>query len=109
MTGLKTMTAAVLLSMIAVGTANAQLPNWANSEPESFEAQYPNRDVLNGGALTPAGRMGVELLGRATPVYTAHAHAGTGNARSPFCGQHYRSYDAAAGIFLGYDGSHQCQ
>nr|WP_249812204.1 hypothetical protein [Bradyrhizobium sp. 151] len=29
------------------------------SEPVAFAAQYPDRDVLNAGALTPAGKMKV--------------------------------------------------
>jgi hypothetical protein len=33
---------------------------------------YPDRDVLNGGALTPAGRMGLERAGGAAPVFGAH-------------------------------------
>jgi hypothetical protein len=32
---------------------------------------YPNRDVLYGGALTPAGRMGLERSGGAAPVFGA--------------------------------------
>jgi hypothetical protein len=36
---------------------------------------YPDRDVLNGGALTPAGRMGLERPGGAAPVFgVAHLH-----------------------------------
>lgn len=50
---LKTATAAVLLSTIASTQAFAQ---WF-SEPAAFQAQHPDRDVLNGGALTPAARM----------------------------------------------------
>jgi hypothetical protein len=30
-------------------------------EPSAFAAQYPDRDVLNGGALTPAGRAAAGL------------------------------------------------
>ena len=41
--------------------------------PGFLQAQYPDRDVLNGGALTPAGRMGLELPGGAASVF------GTGN------------------------------
>lgn len=69
MIGLKTIVASALLAVAAATPASAQLPAWAASDPGSFEAQYPNRDVLNGGALTPAGRMDLELSGDASPVF----------------------------------------
>src|SRR6202140_3235771 len=69
MTLFKTLIAAALVSMTAVTSASAQLPDWANTNPDAFQAQYPNRDVLNGGALTPAGRMGLELPGGAAPAF----------------------------------------
>ena len=76
----KTFIAAVLLSTIAMTSANAQqLPTWGSQEPAAFQAQYPNRDVLNGGALTPAGRMGLERAYGAAPVFrynNAHARIG---------------------------------
>ena len=59
MTGLKTLFAAALISAISATSALAQA---AISEPAAAQAAYPNRDVLNGGALTPAGRLGLELL-----------------------------------------------
>lgn len=63
--------AAGILSMIGLTSANAeQLPLWAIQNPSTFAAEYPNRDVLNGGALTPAGRMGLEVAG------TAHNSSG---------------------------------
>lgn len=95
MIGFKTMTLAALLSMIAVSSANAQLPTWGSSNPPAFEAQYPNRDVLNGGALTPAGRMGLELPGGAAPVYTARAYTGLGSAKPSH--QRYRLYGGHRG------------
>ena len=47
MTGLKRLVAAALISTISVPSAFAQA---AISEPAAFQAMYPNRDVLNGGA-----------------------------------------------------------
>jgi hypothetical protein len=67
MTTFKTLIAAALVSMTTVASASAQSPNWVPAYPGSFQAQYPDRDVLNGGALTPAGRMGLELPGGASP------------------------------------------
>jgi hypothetical protein len=69
MTLFKIIIAAALVSMTGIASANAQLPTWGASNPGAFEAQYPDRDVLNGGALTPAGRMGLELPGGAAPVF----------------------------------------
>jgi hypothetical protein len=111
MTGLKTLIVATLVSMTAVTSASAQLPSWAASYPDAFQAQYPDRDVLNGGALTPAGRMGLELPGGAAPVFeTNNAYAATGRATASSCAQLYRSYDPASGTFLGYDGRrHACE
>jgi BA14K-like protein len=99
------------LSMTAVTSASAQLPAWANSNPDDFQAQYPDRDVLNGGALTPAGKMGLELPGGAAPVFGANnAYAATGGATASPCDRLYHSYDPASGTFLGYDGRrHACE
>jgi hypothetical protein len=87
MTGFKILVAASLLSMATISSANAQLPDWAISNPDAYQAQYPDRDVLNGGALTPAGRMGLELAHGAAPAFgappvfrTYHAHAAIGRA-----------------------------
>ena len=72
MTTLKTLIAAALVSMTAMSSASAQLPTWAIFEPAAFQAQYPNRDVLNGGALTPAGRIGLERAHGAAPVFRGY-------------------------------------
>lgn len=108
MIGFKGLFAAALLSAIAVAPANAQLPTWASQYPDAFQAEYPNRDVLNGGALTPAGRMGLEHAGGAAPVFGASSAyaARLGGALSSSCVQRYRSYDPASGTFLGHDGRH---
>jgi hypothetical protein len=57
MIGFKTLAAAALLSAIASTSASAQA---AFGEPAAFQAQNPDRDVLNGGAPTPAARLGLE-------------------------------------------------
>jgi hypothetical protein len=51
MTALKSLTAAALLLIVPLTPSFAQL-----SEPAAFQSQHPDRDVLNGGALTPAAR-----------------------------------------------------
>ena len=58
MTGLKTLVATALISIIPAASALAQA---ALVDPDAYQAQYPNRDLLNGGRLTPAGRMGLEF------------------------------------------------
>ena len=61
------MTVAALTSTLA----QAQL-----SEPAAFQAQNPNRDVLNGGQLTPAGRAALgQLPYEGNAVYGAQAYA----------------------------------
>jgi hypothetical protein len=66
----KMFAAAVLFSIAAIPAASAQYADpYMQQEPAAFQAQYPNRDVLNGGALTPAGRMGLERAGGAAPAY----------------------------------------
>jgi hypothetical protein len=71
MSVLKMFAAAALLSMVAIPSASAQYADpYMQQEPAAYQAQYPNRDVLNGGALTPAGRMGLERAGGAAPAYS---------------------------------------
>ena len=74
MTAFKVLIAAALLSTATLSSASAAW-SFADQEPAAFASMYPNRDVLNGGALTPAGRMGLERAGGAAPVFGAvHVH-----------------------------------
>ena len=57
MTALKTIAAAAALTAVTALTATPVLAQAAFSEPAAFASMYPNRDVLNGGALTPYGRL----------------------------------------------------
>ncbi|KGT78487.1 hypothetical protein MA20_13790 [Bradyrhizobium japonicum] len=70
MTAFKTLIAAVLLSTATISSASAAW-SYADQEPAAFASMYPNRDVLNGVALTPAGRMGLERPGGAATVFGA--------------------------------------
>ena len=84
MTKLTALVAAALLSTLSISPALAQA---AISEPGAFQAMYPNRDVLNGGALTPAGRVGLELPGGAVNTYAAsNAYARMGRADPTLAG-----------------------
>ena len=59
-------------------------------EPAAFQAMYPDRDVLNGGALTPAGRLGLERPGGAAGgAAVNNAYAGTGSAGPSFQAPRY--------------------
>ena len=72
----RTLVAAALISTISATSALAQA---AIGEPGAFQARYPDRDVLNGGALTPAGRLGLEQpYGASAPngAYAAMGGAG---------------------------------
>lgn len=100
MIGFKTFVIALVVSMGAATSASAQLPDWAASNPGAFESQYPNRDVLNGGALTQAGRMGLELPGGAAPVFGPRSVYGTTRAATASSwAQRYHSYARASGTF----------
>ena len=64
----------------------------AIQEPGPFAFYYPNLDVLNGGAPTPAAR-----LSRDWPALRgACASAGAGVS---YCGERYGSYDFAPDAF----------
>jgi hypothetical protein len=54
-----TMTRMNIAAAAALLSAAALLPTMAQaqfSEPAAYQAAHPDRDVLNGGRLTPAGR-----------------------------------------------------
>ncbi len=70
MNAFKILIASVLISAATVSSASAAW-SFADQEPATFASMYPDRDVLNGGALTPAGRMGLERPGGAAPVFGA--------------------------------------
>src|SRR3954465_4658214 len=75
MSAFKILIAAALISTATISSAS---PAWsfADQEPAAFASMYPDRDVLNGGALTPAGRMGLERPGGAASVFAAgHFHS----------------------------------
>ena len=75
MTGLKALLTSALVSTILATSALAQ-------EPAAYAAQNPDRDVLNGGVLTPAGRLAREQPGDAAAALYAinRANAGLGGA-----------------------------
>ena len=70
MSAFKILIAAALVSTATISSASAAW-SFAQQEPAAFASMYPDRDVLNNGALTPAGRMGLERPGGAAPVFGA--------------------------------------
>jgi hypothetical protein len=79
------MTRVAIVIASALVSAAALAPTFVQaqvSEPAAFQAQNPNRDVLNGGQLTPAGRaaLGQPLYEGAyaaqayAPVVRSHRH-----------------------------------
>ncbi|BAM92070.1 conserved exported hypothetical protein [Bradyrhizobium oligotrophicum S58] len=62
MIALRSLPAALLMSTLAATAAPAQF-----SEPAAYEAMHPERDVLNGGALTPAAQ--AELARRGASAF----------------------------------------
>lgn len=58
-----------IMSATAVSQVHAFPPT--NSLQYSFLAQYPNRDALNGGVETPAGKLGLVRAYGAAPVGSA--------------------------------------
>ena len=77
MTSLKTIAAAALLSALTATPVFAQA---AIQEPGLFAFNYPNRDVLNGGAPTPAARLARDPVAAANsqipigPVTSGRVH-----------------------------------
>ena len=115
MISFKALAAAVLLSATAATPAFAQAPLYiknlhdsgynpkndfnpngtmraAIQEPGAFAFYYPNLDVLNGGAPTPAARLSPDW----PALKGACASAGGGVS---YCGGRYGSYDFAPDAF----------
>ncbi len=61
--------AAALLSTAALMPTFAQAQF---SEPAAYQAAHPDRDVLNGGQLTPAGRAARGETAAPTEAYAAY-------------------------------------
>jgi hypothetical protein len=98
MTGIKAVAGAVLLSVVVLAPVCAQ----SFSEPAAFQAQHPDRDVLNGGALTPWGAAARGLARQGGPLNAM------GRTGSSAC-ERYRTSDPASGTFLGRGGRrHPC-
>jgi hypothetical protein len=86
---LKAVAAAVVLSALAATPVLAQA---AIQEPGAFAFYYPYRDVLNGGALTPAAKLASEPPA-AMQAYAAR-ESGIGAARTQRLPAHARRWPA---------------
>lgn len=68
MTRINIVVVAAMLSAAAMASTFAQAQV---SEPAAFQAQHPDRDVLNGGQLTPAARAAVGQYEGANAAFAA--------------------------------------
>ena len=75
MTRTKIAISAALLSAAALMPTMAQAQF---SEPAAYQAAHPDRDVLNGGQLTPAGR-----AARGEPVVSSDSYAAYPSPAAP--------------------------
>lgn len=71
MTRAKIAVAAALLSVAALLPTMAQAQF---SEPAAYQAAHPDRDVLNGGQLTPAGRGALGQPGAPSEAYASQTY-----------------------------------
>lgn len=71
MTGAKLALAAALLTSAALMPTLAQAQF---SEPAAYQAAHPDRDVLNGGQLTPAGRAALGQPGTPSDAYASQGY-----------------------------------
>lgn len=71
MTRTKIVAAAALLSTAVLMPTLAQAQF---SEPAAYQAAHPDRDVLNGGQLTPAGRAARGEAGLPGDAYASQAY-----------------------------------
>ena len=92
----------IVSAMISTISGTSALGQAAISEPGAFEAEYPNRDVLNGGALTPAGRMGLELQDGAS--LSQNAHAAMNRANLPLQAKRSYTHGDVSDAYLGLNG-----
>lgn len=66
--------AALLMVTLTPTMAQAQF-----SEPAAYQAAHPDRDVLNGGQLTPAARAALGRQGTPSDAYAAQAYPSPGS------------------------------
>jgi len=71
MTNTRIAVAAALVSAVALMPTMAQAQF---SEPAAYQAAHPDRDVLNGGQLTPAARAALGQQGAPNDAYASQAY-----------------------------------
>ena len=72
MTRMKIAVAAALVSAAALMPTMAQAQF---SEPAAYQAAHPDRDVLNGGQLTPAARGALGQQGTPADAYASQTYS----------------------------------
>ena len=69
---------AVTAALLSAASLMPTLAEAQFSEPAAYQAAHPDRDVLNGGQLTPAGR-----AARGEPVVSSDAYAAYPSPAAP--------------------------
>lgn len=65
---------AIAAAMMAAAALTPTLALAQASEPAAFQAQHPDRDVLNGGQLTPAARAALGQYEGTNAAYAAQGY-----------------------------------
>lgn len=66
---------AVAAALLSATTLMPALAQAQFSEPAAYQAAHPDRDVLNGGQLTPAARAALGQGGEPSDAYAAQLYA----------------------------------
>lgn len=86
------MTRTKMAVSVALLSAMALMPTLAQaqfSEPAAYQAAHPDRDVLNGGQLTPAARAALGQRGTPSDAYASQAYP---SGVAPVVRPHYRRH-----------------
>jgi hypothetical protein len=81
------MNIAVAAAMLSAAALMPTLAQAQFSEPAAYQAAHPDRDVLNGGQLTPAGR-----AARGETVAPSEAYAAYPSAVAPVVRPRHRRH-----------------
>jgi hypothetical protein len=68
------MSIALAAAMMSTAALVSTLAQAQFSEPAAFQAAHPDRDVLNGGQLTPAGRSALGQYEGSSTAYATQGH-----------------------------------
>lgn len=81
-------TIAVAAALMSAATLIPTLAQAQFSEPAAYQAAHPDRDVLNGGQLTPAARAALGQQGGPSEAYATYPSPGAPAVRTRHRRQH---------------------